>query len=111
MQSDYIEEFAFAKLNLSFKVLKKLPNNFHQIESYITFLPNIYDHLIIKKSLQNKIFINGKFANDFVSEIKAGSPEFNRLRKEGSEHLIESTGKKLRSMMSWMDGDKLVGDK
>ena len=45
------------------KVLKKLPNNFHQIESYITFLPNIYDHLIIKKSLQNKIVINGKFAN------------------------------------------------
>ena len=37
---------------------------------------------------------NGKFANDFVSEIKSGSPEFNRLRKEGSEHLIESTEKK-----------------
>ena len=54
---------------------------------------------------------NGKFANDFVNEIKSGSPEFNRLRKEGSEHLIESTGKKLRSMMSWMDGDKLVGEK
>ena len=53
MHTDYIEEFAFAKLNLNFKVLKKLPNNFHQIESYITFLPNIYDHLIIKKSLQN----------------------------------------------------------
>ncbi len=54
---------------------------------------------------------NGKFANDFVNEIKSGSPEFNRLRKEGSEHLIESTGKKLRSMMSWMDKGKLVGDK
>ena len=54
---------------------------------------------------------NGKFANDFVNEIKSGSPEFNRLRKEGSEHLIESTGKKLRSMMSWMDKEKLVGDK
>ena len=67
MHSDYIEEFAFAKLNLSFKVLKKLPNNFHQIESYITFLPNIYDHLIIKKSLQNKIVINGKFANQVIS--------------------------------------------
>lgn len=67
MHSDYIEEFAFAKLNLSFKVLKKLPNNFHQIESYITFLPNIYDHLIIKKSLQNKIVINGKFANQLMS--------------------------------------------
>ena len=67
MHSDYIEEFAFAKLNLSFKVLKKLPNNFHQIESYITFLPNIYDHLIIKKSSQNKIVINGKFANQLIS--------------------------------------------
>ena len=67
MYSDYIEEFAFAKLNLSFKVLKKLPNNFHQIESYITFLPNIYDHLIIKKSLQNKIVINGKFANQLIA--------------------------------------------
>ena len=67
MHSDYIEEFAFAKLNLSFKVLKKLPNNLHQIESYITFLPNIYDHLIIKKSLQNKIVINGKFANQLIA--------------------------------------------
>ena len=67
MHSDYIEEFAFAKLNLSFKVLKKLPNNFHQIESFITFLPNIYDHLIIKKSLQNKIVINGKFANQLIA--------------------------------------------
>ena len=67
MHSDHIEEFAFAKLNLSFKVLKKLPNNFHQIESYITFLPNIYDHLIIKKSLQNKIVINGKFANQLIA--------------------------------------------
>ena len=67
MHSDYIEEFAFAKLNLSFKVLKKLPNNFHQIESYMTFLPNIYDHLIIKKSLQNKIVIHGKFANQLIT--------------------------------------------
>ena len=67
MHSDYIEEFAFAKLNLNFKVLKKLPNNFHQIESYITFLPNIYDHLIIKKSLQNKIVINGTFANQLIA--------------------------------------------
>jgi 4-diphosphocytidyl-2-C-methyl-D-erythritol kinase len=67
MHSDYIEEFAFAKLNLSFKILKKLPNNFHQIESYMTFIPNIYDHLIIKKSLQNKIVINGKFANQLIA--------------------------------------------
>ena len=40
---------------------------------------------------------NGKFANDFVNEIKSGSKEFNKLRKEGSEHQIEETGKKLRN--------------
>tara|TARA_Y100000287_G_scaffold8116_1_gene6245 strand:- start:411 stop:1193 length:783 start_codon:yes stop_codon:yes gene_type:complete len=71
----------------------------------------IDEHVKSKMKLVLADVQNGKFANDFVSEIKSGSPEFNRLRKEGSEHLIESTGKKLRSMMSWMDKEKLVGDK
>ena len=71
----------------------------------------IDDHVKAKMKLVLADVQNGNFANDFVSEIKSGSPEFNRLRKEGSEHLIESTGKKLRSMMSWMDKEKLVGNK
>ena len=71
----------------------------------------IDDHVKAKMKLVLADVQNGKFANDFVSEIKSGSPEFNRLIKEGSEHLIESTGKKLRSMMSWMDKEKLVGNK
>ena len=71
----------------------------------------IDDHVKAKMKLVLADVQNGKFANDFVSEIKSGSPEFNRLRKEGAEHLIESTGKKLRSMMSWMDKEKLVGNK
>ena len=54
---------------------------------------------------------NGKFAKDFVNEVKSGSKEFDRLRQEGSEHLIEETGKKLRSMMSWMGDSKLVDEK
>jgi ketol-acid reductoisomerase len=53
----------------------------------------IDDHVKEKMKIVLADVQNGKFANDFVSEIKAGSPEFNRLRKEGSEHLIESTGK------------------
>ncbi len=54
---------------------------------------------------------SGKFANEFVNEIKSGSKEFDRLRKEGSEHKIEETGKKLRDMMSWMKDTKLVDEK
>ena len=49
--------------------------------------------------------------SDFVNEIKSGSKEFDRLRQEGSEHLIEETGKKLRDMMSWMQDSKLVDEK
>ena len=71
----------------------------------------IDDHVKEKMKLVLEDVQNGKFANDFVNEIKSGSSEFNRLRKVGSDHLIESTGKKLRSMMSWMDKEKLVGDK
>ena len=62
--------------------------------------------VITRKDVQN-----GKFANDFVNEIKSGSKEFDRLRQEGSEHLIEETGKKLRDMMSWMQDSKLVDEK
>tara|TARA_B100001248_G_scaffold183032_1_gene139379 strand:+ start:579 stop:1445 length:867 start_codon:yes stop_codon:yes gene_type:complete len=86
MHSDYIEEFALAKLNLSFKILNKLPNSYHQIESYITFLPDIYDHLIIKKSSQNKIFINGKFANQLITK--------------GGDTLIKKTIKSLSNLLN-----------
>ncbi len=71
----------------------------------------IDDHVRAKMKLVLKDVQNGKFANDFVNEIKSGSKEFDRLRQEGSEHLIEETGKKLRDMMSWMQDSKLVDEK
>jgi len=71
----------------------------------------IDDHVKEKMKLVLADVQNGKFANDFVNEIKSGSKEFNKLRKEGSEHQIEETGKKLRNMMSWMQDSKLVDEK
>ena len=71
----------------------------------------IDDHVKAKMKLVLEDVQNGKFANDFVNEVKSGSKEFDRLRQEGSEHLIEETGKKLRSMMSWMGDSKLVDEK
>ena len=67
MSADYIEEYAFAKLNLNFKIINKLPNNYHRIDSYITFLPCVFDHLIIKKNFENQISISGKFAKELNS--------------------------------------------
>ena len=70
----------------------------------------IDEHVKDKMKAILKDVQSGKFANEFVNEIKSGSHEFNRLREEGSKHLIEKTGKELRSMMSWVNENKLVDD-
>ena len=70
----------------------------------------IDDHVREKMKIVLKDVQNGKFAEEFVKEIKSGSKNFDKLRKEGSEHLIEDTGKKLRDMMSWMKNKKLVDE-
>jgi len=71
----------------------------------------IDDHVREKMKDVLKDVQNGKFADEFVNEIKSGSKNFDQLRKQGSEHLIEETGKKLRDMMSWMKDKKLVDEK
>jgi len=46
---------------------------------------------------------NGDFARELIAEDDNGRPNFNKFREEGAAHPIEETGKKLRSMMSWVD--------
>ena len=71
----------------------------------------IDDHVKDKMKVILKDVQNGKFAKEFVNEIKNNkSKEFDRLREEGSKHLIEKTGKELRDMMSWMKDSKLVDE-
>jgi ketol-acid reductoisomerase len=48
---------------------------------------------------------NGSFAKEWVSEADSGAPNFQRLRAEAAAHPIESVGKELRSMMSWLKKD------
>ena len=49
---------------------------------------------------------SGKFAEEFVGEVKAGGSNFDALRKRGAEHQIETVGKELRSMMPWISAGK-----
>jgi ketol-acid reductoisomerase len=46
---------------------------------------------------------SGQFAREFIAENNAGQENFNRMREEQSNHLIEVEGRKLRSMMDWID--------
>jgi len=45
---------------------------------------------------------NGSFAKEWIAENEKGRPNFNKLLKDGDEHLIEKVGKRLREMMPWM---------
>ena len=51
---------------------------------------------------------SGKFADEWMTEHRVGSPHFRELRKEAEHHPIEGVGQKLRSMMPWLASDRLV---
>jgi ketol-acid reductoisomerase len=44
----------------------------------------------------------GEFAREWILENQAGRPVFNALRRIEAEHPTEEVGKKLRSMMGWL---------
>ncbi len=45
---------------------------------------------------------DGSFAREWIAENDEGRPRFNRLREENAKHPIESVGKELRDMMSFL---------
>jgi ketol-acid reductoisomerase len=51
---------------------------------------------------------SGKFADEWISECRAGGPHFKELRKEAANHPIEQVGAKLRAMMPWLAQNRLV---
>src|SRR5919106_2154832 len=46
---------------------------------------------------------SGDFAREWIAENRAGQESFQRMREEQKDHQIEREGKKLRSMMDWID--------
>jgi len=46
---------------------------------------------------------NGEFAKDWILENQAGRPYYKAMRNKESNYLIEKVGKKLRSMMPWIE--------
>lgn len=54
---------------------------------------------------------SGKFAKEWIEENRNGQPNLKQMVEEDKEHLIEKTGRKLRSMMSWINDDCLISSK
>lgn len=45
---------------------------------------------------------DGTFAREWIAENEAGRPNFNRMRLEDSGHTVETVGRRLREMMSFL---------
>lgn len=48
---------------------------------------------------------HGEFAKKWILENQANRPVYNAIKRKEQEHLIETVGKKLRSMMPWISGE------
>ena len=46
---------------------------------------------------------NGNFAKQWILENQANRPAFNARKREEQNHQIETVGKELRGMMSWLN--------
>jgi ketol-acid reductoisomerase len=45
----------------------------------------------------------GQFAREWILENRAGQPGFKATRRVERDHPVEEVGKRLRSLMSWID--------
>lgn len=70
--------------------------------------PKIIDASVKARMAQQlKDIQSGKFAKEWIEENENGCKTFNAIRQSESEHLIESTGERLRSCMSWIKKRKV----
>jgi len=46
---------------------------------------------------------SGAFAREWIAENQAGQENFLRMREQEANHQIEVEGRKLRSMMDWIE--------
>lgn len=64
----------------------------------------------VRRAMQEllKDIQSGKFADEWISEYRAGLPHFRELRKEAANHPLEKVGERLRAMMPWLGQNRLV---
>lgn len=72
--------------------------------------PKIIDGSVKKRMKEAlKDIQTGKFAKNWVKEYKGGYKKYNALLKKGTQHPIEKTGTRLRSLMPWIQKKNIKG--
>ena len=71
---------SFAKINLTLRVLKKLKNKMHDIETN-TMLVDLFDEIELKKNKKDVIIFNGKFKSNVNIKKNTIADTLTLLRK------------------------------
>ena len=74
---------AFCKINLSLRVLKKLKNGYHKIQSFVTF-GDLHDEITVKESRRadDKIIFFGRFKKGIDSRLNTITRVLEIFRKK-----------------------------
>jgi len=68
----------------------------------LTVGPKIVDkHVRKKMAMALGQIRTGKFAREFIREMKTGGKRYRALLQEGRRHPLEKTGRRLRALMDW----------
>jgi len=68
----------------------------------LTVGPKIVDRMVQKRMAKALRDIrSGKFAREFIREMKTGRRRYKKLLRDADNHPIEPVGRKLRALMSW----------
>ena len=51
---------------------------------------------------------SGNFADEFLKEMQTGCVNFNKLRNQNADHLIEKVGEEIRSSFVWGNTNKII---
>lgn len=73
----------------------------------LTVGPKIVDQTVQKRmATALREIRSGKFAREFIREMKTGRRRYAKLLREGEKHPIETVGRRLRGLMSWKTKNK-----
>jgi ketol-acid reductoisomerase len=81
---------------------------YHSVSDTAEYGGMVVGPKIVDESVKSKMraaladIQQGRFARDFILENKANRPVLEALRRQHREHPIETIGKELRGMMSWI---------
>ena len=88
-----------------FKYMRYSISDTAEYGDYITGPKIVTDET--KKAMKNvlKDIQEGTFARNWLLENQVGRPYFNAMKRINADTLLESTGERLRSLMSWLKKD------